>query len=436
MTAALIRDLFGREILDSRGRPTVEAEVWLAGGAYARASVPSGASTGAAEAHELRDGDPERHAGLGVRRAAGHVGGEIRAALIDLSANDQADIDRRLAALDGTPSLSRLGANALLAVSLAVARAGARAAGQPLWRRLADIASVAEPSLPMPMVNILSGGLHARQGMDVQDFLVIPVGAETYSQAIDWALRVRAAAEALMADAGLPTLLADEGGLSPGFTDSRDALILMVRAIEGAGLRLGEDAAIGLDIAASGLVRADGDYRLERADRTCSPEAMIDLLAGWARDYPIVSIEDGLAEEDWAHWPALTRALGHIQLIGDDLFCTNAARIARGLREGCANSALIKVNQAGTLTRALDALAAARRGGMSGVVSARSGETEDDFIADLAVGTAAGQIKIGSVRNAERLTKYNRLSRIEADGLPFAGRTALAPLPAGSDNDR
>ena len=432
MTAALIRDLFGREILDSRGRPTVEAEVWLAGGAYARASVPSGASTGAAEAHELRDGDSARHAGLGVRRAAAHVGGEIRAALIDLGALDQADIDRRLAALDGTASLSRLGANALLAVSLAVARAGARAAGQPLWRRLADIAGVAEPSLPLPMVNILSGGLHARQGMDVQDFLVIPVGAETYSQALDWSLRVRAAAQGLMADAGLPTLLADEGGLSPGFADSRDALTLMVRAIEAAGLRPGEDAAIGLDIAASGVVRPDGAYRFERAGETRPPEAMIDLLAGWTRDFPILSIEDGLAEEDWAHWPALTRTLGRIQVIGDDLFCTTAPRIALGLAEGCANSALIKVNQAGTLTRALDALATARRGGMSVVVSARSGETEDDFIADLAVGTAAGQIKIGSVRNAERLTKYNRLSRIEADGLPFAGRAALAPLSRGA----
>ena len=436
MTAALIRDLFGREILDSRGRPTVEAEVWLAGGGYGRASVPSGASTGAAEAHELRDGDPDRHAGLGVRRAAGYIGGEIRAALIDLDATRQADIDTRLVQLDGTPRLSRLGGNATLAVSLAVARAGARAAGLPLWRRLADIAGVTEPSLPMPMVNILSGGLHAARGMDVQDFLVIPVGADTYCQAVDWALRVRASAAALMDQAGLSTLLADEGGLSPGYTDSRDGLTLMVRAIEAAGLRPGEDAAIGLDVAASGLVRPDGTYVFARTPCGYAPEAMIDLLAGWVRDFPIVSIEDGLAEDDWAHWPALTGALGHIQLIGDDLFCTNAERIGRGLAEGCANSALIKVNQAGTLTRALDALSAARRGGMSTVVSARSGETEDDFIADLAVGTAAGQIKIGSVRNAERMTKYNRLSRIKEDGLAFAGRAALAPLVAGAVRGR
>ena len=436
MTATMIHDLKGREILDSRGRPTVEAEIWLAGGAHARASVPSGASTGAAEAHELRDGDRDRHGGLGVRRAAANIGGEIRSALLGVDALDQSGLDARMVDLDGAPQLSRLGANAALAVSLATARAGAVAVRQPFYRRLGEIAGVAAPSLPLPMVNILSGGLHAGGGMDVQDFLVIPVGAETYSQAMDWVLKVRASAAALMADAGLSTLLADEGGLAPGYADGRQALDLMVRAIEAAGLRPGQDAAIGLDIAASGLVRADGRYRLDRADQTLAPEAMIDLLAGWTRAFPIVSIEDGLAEDDWGHWPALTRALGDIQLVGDDLFCTNADRIRRGLREGCANSALIKVNQAGTLTRALDALAAARRGGMSTVVSARSGETEDDFIADLAVGTAAGQIKIGSVRNAERLTKYNRLSRIEEDGLPFAGRAALAPLPRGDDDGR
>ncbi len=288
----------------------------------------------------------------------------------------------------------------------------------------------------MPMVNILSGGLHAGHGMDVQDFLVIPVGAATYGEAMEWALRVRESAAALMVDAGQSTLLADEGGLSPGFTDSREALTLMVRSIEAAGLRPGEDAAIGLDIAASGLVDADGTYRFDRASRGFDAGDLIDLLVGWARDFPIVSIEDGLAEEAWRHWPDLTEALGHIQVIGDDLFCTNADRIARGLAKGCANSALIKVNQAGTLTRALDALAAARRGGMSTVVSARSGETEDDFIADLAVGTAAGQIKIGSVRNAERMTKYNRLLRIEEDGLPFAGRAALAPSTRGVADGR
>ena len=427
MSGTAIQDLRGRQILDSRGRPTVEAEIWLTGGAHARASVPSGASTGAAEAHELRDGDTARHGGLGVSRAAGHVGGELRAALLGADVLDQRAIDRRMAEVDGSPRLARLGANAVLAVSLAAARAGAAAVGQPLYRRLGEIAGVAAPVLPLPMVNILSGGLHADRGMDVQDFLVIPVGAATYSQAMDWVLTIRASAAALMADAGLPTLLADEGGLSPGYTDSREAQTLMLRAIEAAGLRPGADAAIGLDVAASGLVGGDGDYRLARAKQVYTAEAMTDLVAGWVRDFPIVSIEDGLAEEDWGHWPGLTRALGGIQLIGDDLFCTDEARIARGLREGCANSALIKVNQAGTLTRALAALATARRGGMSTVVSARSGETEDDFIADLAVGTAAGQIKIGSVRNAERLTKYNRLSRIEEDGLPFVGRAALAP---------
>jgi enolase len=426
MSATTIQDIRGREVLDSRGRPTVEAEVRLAGGAHARASVPSGASTGAAEAHELRDGDPERHAGLGVARAVSHVDGEIRAALIGMDGADQGGVDARMIALDGTQNLSRLGANAALAISLAVARAGAKVAGQPLYRRLAEIAGVDTPTLPMPMVNILSGGLHAAHGMDVQDFLMIPVGAATYGQALDWSLRVRASAAGLMADAGLSTLLADEGGLSPGFADSREALTLMVRAIEAAGLRPGEDVAIGLDIAASGLVQADSAYAFRRAARTYAPEAMIDLLAGWVRDFPIVSIEDGLGEEDWSHWPALTRRLGYIQLIGDDLFCTSAARIERGQALGCANAALIKVNQAGTLTGALEALAAARWGGMASVVSARSGETADDFIADLAVGTAAGQIKIGSVRGAERLTKYLRLARIEEDGLAFAGRAALA----------
>ena len=421
MSATTIAGVRGRQILDSRGRPTVEAEVALAGGARALASVPAGASRGAAEAFELRDGEPGHYEGLGVRQAAAHVTGEIAAALAGRDALDQAGIDGVMRALDGTPDLRRLGGNAVLAASLAVARAGAAAIGQPLHARLAAIADCAAPSLPMPMVNILSGGLHASRGMDVQDFLVIPVGARSYSQALDWACRVRAAAARLCEAAGITTLLADEGGLSPGLARTNEALDLMVRAIEAAGLSPGDEAAIALDIAASSLVAPDGRYGFARAGERLTSAEMIARLEDWAERFPIVSIEDGLHEEDWAHWPGLTERLGHIQLIGDDLFATQPERIARGAAAGAGNCALIKINQNGTLSGTLAAMAAARAGGMATVVSARSGETEDSFIADLAVGTAAGQIKIGSVRNAERLAKYNQLARIEEEGLPFAG---------------
>ena len=275
------------------------------------------------------------------------------------------------------------------------------------------------------MVNILSGGLHAGRGMDVQDFLVIPVGAKSYGEALEWSLRVRAAATALCEEAGLTTLLADEGGLSPGFADGGDALTLMVRAFERAGLRPGEDAAIALDIAASSLTNPEGRYVFQRAGQVLEAQAMIELLADWTARFPIISIEDGLGEEDWAAWPELTRRLGHIQLIGDDLFATQAARIARGIREGAGNAALIKINQNGTLTGTLDALDTARAGGFATVISARSGETEDPFIADLAVGLAGGQIKIGSVRTSERMAKYNQLLRLEEESLPFAGSGSI-----------
>jgi enolase len=326
-----------------------------------------------------------------------------------------------MVALDGAPRLSRLGGNAILAVSIALVRAGAAALGQPPHRRLGDLAGVSAPTLPMPMVNILSGGLHASGGMDVQDFLVIPVGANAYGQALEWTLRVRAAADALCAEAGLPTLLADEGGLAPGFADGARALEFMVHAFERAGLRPGEDVAIGLDIAASGLVDAQGRYRFPRAGLTLDASGMIDLLADWTARFGVVSIEDGLGEEDWAAWPRLTRRLGHIQLIGDDLFATQPERIARGLAEGAANAVLIKINQNGTLTGALEALRTARAGGLATVISARSGETEDAFVADLAVGVAGGQIKIGSVRTSERMAKYNQLLRLEALGASFSG---------------
>jgi enolase len=420
MTATEIVSIHGRQILDSRGRPTVEAEVRLAGGARATASAPAGASRGAAEACELRDQDPAHYAGRGVRAAVANIDGEIAAALIGRDALDQTGTDRLMVELDGTSSLSRLGGNAILAVSIAVVRAGAIAIGAPLHLRLADLAGTAAPCMPTPMVNILSGGLHAGRGMDVQDFLAIPVGASTYGQALEWSCRVRDAAAHLCALRGLSTLMADEGGLGPGFAESREALELMTDAIEDAGLRPGEEVAIALDVASSSMVDAGGHYRFERAGRRLSAAEMTELLASWAHRYPIVSIEDGLHEEDWTNWPELTRRLKDIQLIGDDVFATQPARIRRGIAEGVANAVLIKINQNGTLSGTLEALAAARTGGYATVVSARSGETEDSFIADLAVGAAAGQIKIGSVRNGERLAKYNQLLRIEEDGLPFA----------------
>ena len=394
----------------------------LAGGASGRASSPSGASRGAAEACELRDGYPDQFGGLGVSLAVAGVKAEIRPALIGRDGLDQHGLDALLRRLDGTPQLSRLGGNAILAVSIAAARAGAAALGQPLWRRLGELSGGGLPaSMPLPMVNILSGGLHASRGMDVQDFLVMPIGAATYSQALEWALRVRAAATELCEQRSITTLLADEGGLSPGFEDSDHALSLMVRAIERAGLRPGEDAAIALDIAASSLTDDQGRYVFQRAGVVLGAAGLIDLLEDWAARWPIVSIEDGLGEEDWANWPELTRRLGHIQLVGDDLFATQADRIDRGARDGAANAALIKINQNGTLTGTFEAIAAARAAGFATVVSARSGETEDAFIADLAVGVGGGQIKIGSVRGGERMAKYNQLLRLEAEGLSLAG---------------
>jgi enolase len=415
-----------RQILDSRGRPTVEAEIGLDDGRMARASVPSGASTGKAEAVELRDGG-EAWCGLGVSRALASVSNEIAPALVGHDVCDQARLDAKMREIDGTANLARLGGNATLAVSLAAVRASALVTGQPLFRRIAALAGVT-PKMPMPMVNILSGGLHAGRGMDVQDFLMIPVGASSYAQALDWACRVRVSATALCAEQGITTLLADEGGLSPGFETSEEALALMVRAFERAGLEPGQDAAIALDIASSSLVNAAGDYPFVRQGRTYTASEMIALQKGWVADFPIVSIEDGLGEDDWHNWPAMTAALGQIQLVGDDLFATQPARIDRAVAAGICNAALIKVNQNGTFTGTLDAVRSARAGGYATVISARSGETEDDFLADLAVGVAGGQIKIGSVRNSERLSKYNQLLRLEEEGLGWSGMSGIAPL--------
>lgn len=422
-SAQTIDTLRARQILDSRGRPTVEVDVWLEDGSMGRASVPSGASTGAAEAHELRDGEPALFEGLGVLKAVGHVNVDIARAVKGLDAGDQARIDETLRELDATPQLSRLGANAVLGVSLAVCRAATRSLRLPLHKRLADLAGVSAPTMPMPMVNILSGGLHAGGRMDVQDFLAIPASARSMNEAIQLVSRMRSAAAEVMSSRGMSTLLADEGGLSPGFETGRQALQLMVEAAEHAGLEPGVDMLIAIDVAASSLVEPDGRYYFEREGRRRDSEAVISMLESWVAEFPVVSLEDGLAEEDWAGWQAMTARLGgKVRLIGDDLFTTSPARLAKGVQLGAANGVLVKINQNGTLTGTLQVLADARKAGYEPIVSARSGETEDSFIADLAVGSAAGQIKIGSVRCSDRLSKYNQLLRIEEYGsYPFAG---------------
>ena len=397
----------------------MEVEIRLADGSSGRAAVPSGASTGRNEAHELRDGDSAAFEGRGVTLAVAHVNGEIGRAIVDRDAHDQAGIDAVLRQTDGTPDCHRLGANALLGTSLAVCRAAADHRQQPLYARIAELSGVSAPMLPMPMVNILSGGAHARNGMDLQDFLVIPVAARTYGESLHIVAAIRTAAEKLMLRRGLTTLLADEGGLSPGCRSARDALDLLVEAIALAGFRPRDEVAIALDVAASELLEAPGRYRFEREDRTRDTGEMIDMMGELANSYPILSIEDPLDQEDWSGWKRLTERLAGLQIIGDDLFTTNPARIALGISQGAANAVLVKVNQIGTLTAALEAISIARAAGYRCVISARSGETEDPFIADLAVGTASGQVKIGSFRSSERLAKYNQLLRIESSWRPL-----------------
>jgi enolase len=422
-----IADVTGRQVLDSRGRPTVEVDVRLADGTLGRASVPSGASTGSFEAHELRDGDPAMFDGLGVRAAVSHVRGEIHAALRGRRADDQSGIDTLLRELDGSSQLTRLGANAVLGTSLAVCRAAALSSGQPLYRWIARLAAVEAPLLPLPMVNIFSGGRHANGGMDVQDFLVMPLGVGSIWDAVHMAARIRTAATQVCADRGLPTLLADEGGLAPGCRTGGEALGLLVEAIERAGLTPGVDAVIAIDVAAHELGQAEGGYRLDREGVHRSSAEMIDMVAGWVTEFPVVSVEDPLDEEDWSGWAELTKRLGsRVRLIGDDLFTTNEERLQKGIAAGCANGVLIKVNQNGTLSGTLEVVRTARAAGYVPVVSARSGETEDDFLADLAVGTGAGQIKIGSLRTSDRLAKYNQLLRIAEDStLPFADEATI-----------
>jgi enolase len=414
MTATSIQRVRARQIFDSRGRPTVEADVELEGGLSGRAAVPSGASTGKHEAHELRDGDPHVYGGLGVLQAVRSVHNVIAPAVTGYDVRDQATLDSALRALDGTARLEVLGANAILAVSMAVCRAAAAIDHVPLYQHIARLAGVEQPMVPMPMINILSGGAHARRGMDVQDFLVIPTGASCLDEALGMVAAVRAAAGRLLSEEGKSLLLADEGGFSPGYETAQQALDSLVRAIEAAGLRPRDDVSIGMDIAATQLLTPQGDYALRREGRTLSTAGMVEQVVSWVEHFPIVSIEDALAEDDWEGWRMLTSHLGgRIQLLGDDLFCTNAERIRQGIETGVANAVLIKLNQIGTVSDTLAALNLARSAGYRTVVSARSGETEDSFIADLAVGSAAGQIKVGSLSSSERMAKYNQLVRIQ-----------------------
>jgi enolase len=401
-----------REVLDSRGHPTVEVEVHCRGGAWGRAIVPSGASTGKHEARELRDGDPARHGGRGVRRAVANVHEHIAPRLAGLPATEQELIDRALIDLDGTPDKSRLGANAVLGVSLACAHAAAASRGQPLWQYL-DRHGPAR--VPLPMVNLISGGLHAGGNLDFQDFLLLPVGARSCSEALEMTVAVyRALSEALRRHGFEGVLVGDEGGFGPRLQDNEQAVLLILEAVGRAGLRPGADAALALDVASTHFFR-DGGYTLRATGGgELTAGGMADLLARWADSYPVLSIEDGMAEDDWDGWRELTARLGdRVQLIGDDLFVTHPLRLKRGIAEGVANSVLVKVNQIGTLTETLEVIRLAKEAGYRPVVSARSGETEDTTIADLAVATGAGQIKIGSVARGERLAKYNQLLRIE-----------------------
>jgi enolase len=409
-----------REVLDSRGNPTVEVDVHCRA-AFGRAIVPSGASTGRHEAVELRDGDPARYRGKGVRRAVANINEQIAPRLLGLPATEQQHIDRLLCDLDGTPNKSRLGANAILGVSLACVRAAAAARGQPLWRYL-DTEGRAR--LPLPMVNLISGGLHAGGNLDFQDFLLLPIGARSFSEALEMTTSVYRALSAVLTRRGFEgVLVGDEGGFGPHLRDDKQALDLILTAIDKAGLSQGRSWGLALDVASTHFYR-DGRYHLRAANRSLSPRQMMDLLRRRVAHYPVLSIEDGMAEDDWEGWQLLTQALGHhAQLIGDDLFATNPERLRRGIAEKVANAVLVKVNQIGTLTETLEVIRQARQAGYRTVISARSAETEDTTIADLAVATGAGQIKIGSVARGERLAKYNQLLRIEEEmgqGAPFA----------------
>ena len=421
-----IGGIIGREVLDSRGNPTVEAEVQLVSGAAGRAIVPSGASTGEHEAVELRDGDDQRYKGKGVLKAVENVNGEIADALANMDAADQRALDQKMIELDGTENKGRLGANAILAVSMAAARAAAAEFGLPLYRYLGGAGA---NTLPVPMMNILNGGAHADNNVDFQEFMVMPVGAESFSDALRWGVEVFHTLKGVLKKRGYNTAVGDEGGFAPSLKSNVEAIEVVLEAIQQAGYKPGDEIAIALDPAASEFYQ-DGKYVFKKSDKsTKSSEEMARFWAKWARDYPIVSLEDGLAEDDWQGWKILTDEVGSkIQLVGDDLFVTNTERLQEGIDKGIANSILIKVNQIGTVSETLDAIDLARRNGYTSVISHRSGESEDTFIADLAVATGAGQIKTGSASRTDRIAKYNQLLRIEEElggAARFLGLKAL-----------
>jgi len=425
----LIEDIHAREILDSRGNPTIEVDVLLECGVMGRAAIPSGASTGEHEAVELRDGDKGRYLGKGVRKAVSNVNDVIAPELLDMDALDQAALDRVMIELDGTPNKAKLGANAILGVSLAAARAAANAVELPLY---SYIGGVNARTLPVPMMNILNGGAHADNSVDLQEFMVMPVGAKTFSDALRMGTEVFHSLKKVLSSRGYATSVGDEGGFAPNLKSNVEAIEVILEAIEKAGYKAGTDAMIALDPAASEFYK-DGKYVFKKSDGSKkSSEEMVAFYADWVRQYPIISIEDGLSEDDWNGWNILTKELGNkVQLVGDDLFVTNTERLSRGIKERIGNSILIKVNQIGTLTETLEAIEMAKKAGYTAVISHRSGETEDTTIADIAVATNAGQIKTGSASRTDRIAKYNQLLRIEEElgGMAkFPGRDAFYNL--------
>ncbi len=423
MTAII--DIIGREVIDSRGNPTVECDVFLESGVMGRAAVPSGASTGSREAIELRDGDKSRYMGKGVLNACQNINTEIADAIIDMDANGQAQIDRTLIDLDGTENKSRLGANATLAVSMAVAKAAAEESGLPLYRYFGGSGAM---QMPVPMMNVINGGAHADNNLDLQEFMIIPVGAPSFREAIRYGAEVFHTLKKILHDKGLTTAVGDEGGFAPSVANHEEAIKLILQAIEQAGYEPGTQIALGLDCAASEFYK-DGKYQLEGEGLSLSSADFTNLLATWCDKYPIISIEDGMAENDWDGWATLTNALGKkAQLVGDDLFVTNTKILREGIQKNIANSILIKINQIGTLTETFAAIEMAKRAGYTAVISHRSGETEDSTIADIAVGTNALQIKTGSMSRSDRMAKYNQLLRIEedlGDATGYPGRSAF-----------
>jgi enolase len=432
-----IAKVHARQVIDSRGNPTVEADVLLAGGALGRGAVPSGASTGEHEALELRDGDKGKYLGKGTLQAVANANGELGKAVMGMDAADQRALDHAMISLDGTPTKSRLGANAILAVSMAAARAAAVALKQPLYKYLSRYSSDSSASLlPVPMMNILNGGAHADSSVDFQEFMVMPIGAPNFSEALRWGVEIFHALKTALKKRGYNTAVGDEGGFAPSCKSNEEAIQIVLEAIGAAGYQAGEQVSIALDPAASEFFdKASSKYVFKKSDKSAhSSEEMAAYWTSWVEKYPVVSIEDGMAEDDWAGWKSLTNSVGSksskkkIQLVGDDLFVTNTVRLERGIKEGIANAILIKLNQIGSVTETIDAIEMARKAGYNSIISHRSGETEDTFIADLAVATAAGQIKTGSASRTDRIAKYNQLLRIEEElgsSARFNGRGPL-----------